>query len=168
MRQRQRRALRKRKVFNRGEMRWQVRQRQRRAIRKRTVFNRGGIAPQCEERFLMPFVHRAHHLEVGPGRHPSRRRRRRPVGHPPFGAEGALPKDGILADLVKLVIHLADPVQALAILYDDGEQHRFAQLGLEPLEHVDGRRVIIRRLFGASTCSDVSDGSMGLEAIFYA
>jgi len=116
----------------------------------------------------MPFVHRAHHLEVGPGRHPSRRRRRRPVGHPPFGAEGALPKDGILADLVKLVIHLADPVQALAILYDDGEQHRFAQLGLEPLEHVDGRRVIIRRLFGASTCSDVSDGSMGLEAIFYA
>jgi len=146
-----------------------VRQRQRRAIRKRTVFNRGGIAPEREERFLIRIVQRARHLKVGPGRHASGRRRLRPVGHPPLGAEGALPKDGILADVFKLVIHSADPVQALAILYDDGEQHRFAQLGLEPLEHVVERRDVFRGRFGSmvdgdvlgvSMCSDVSDGSM--------
>ena len=151
MRQRQRRATPKRILFNRGEIRWQVRQRQRIATKKRTVFNRGGIAPQRDERGLMRFVQRARHLKVGPGRHPSGRRRLRPVGHPPLGAEGALPKDGIVADVVKLVIHLADPVQALAILYGKGEQHEFAQLGLEALEHVVGRRGVFRGRFGSDT-----------------
>ena len=41
-------------------------------------------------------------------------------------------------------------VQALAILYDDGEQHEFAQLGLEALEHVDERLDVFRGRFGAS------------------
>jgi len=104
----------------------------------------------------MRFVHRAHHLKVGPGRHASGRRRLRPVGHPPLGAEGALPKEGILADLVKLVIHLADPVQALAILYGKGEQHEFAQLGLEALEHVVERRDVFRGRFGSQTLRSVN------------
>ena len=50
VRQRQRRAIPKRTPFNRGEMRRQVRQRQRRAIPKRSIFNRGEIRWQVRQR----------------------------------------------------------------------------------------------------------------------